>query len=372
MIPGGSSTHGGSVTVRGGNATGASLANGGTLTLNGGSGVTGGANGSVLLQPSGGNVAIGTSTTASLLTVGSTGQLQINATGDITKVKGVSYVWPASQATASSALTNDGAGNLTWAPNWSLNGNNLYYNSGNVGIGSASPTQKLDVAGNINVAAGSGIYLGAAGVAAPGAGSAGQKLQLWGTPGAVGASDYSLGIESSNMWFNTGGGFKWYVGSAVKAVIDSNGNVGIGSASPVTKLNMPSGEIGIGQQNDPEAYMRLGMDSGWNQYLANNAYWTGSAYNYVNSGGYGGTASILQQVSGQFSVLTASGGTNPISWNNRLTVANNGNVGIGSATPSCRSRRCSLPPSSCRGCRRDAPADRIAESDCRCPRWSGA
>ena len=333
---GGSSTHGGSVTVRGGNATGASLANGGTLTLNGGSGVTGGANGSVLLQPSGGNVAIGTSTTASLLTVGSTGQLQINATGDITKVKGVSYVWPASQATASSALTNDGAGNLTWAPNWSLNGNNLYYNSGNVGIGSASPTQKLDVAGNINVAAGSGIYLGAAGVAAPGAGSAGQKLQLWGTPGAVGASDYSLGIESSNMWFNTGGGFKWYVGSAVKAVIDSNGNVGIGSASPVTKLNMPSGEIGIGQQNDPEAYMRLGMDSGWNQYLANNAYWTGSAYNYVNSGGYGGTASILQQVSGQFSVLTASGGTNPISWNNRLTVANNGNVGIGSATPSAK------------------------------------
>ena len=42
--------------------------------------------------------------------------------------------------------------------------------------------------------------------------------------------------------------------------------------------------------------MRLGMDTGWTQYLANNAYWTGTAYNYVNTFGYGGVASRIAQV----------------------------------------------------------------------------
>jgi len=117
---------------------------------------------------------------------------------------------------------------------------NLALNTGggNVGIGSEAPTEKLDVAGSVNIAGGGRIFMGSAGVAAPGAGSVGQKLQLWGTPGSVSASDYSLGIENSHMWFNTGGGFKWYVGSALKSVMDSNGNVGIGVNSPGTKLDV--------------------------------------------------------------------------------------------------------------------------------------
>lgn len=42
------------------------------------------------------------------------GLLSINATGNLTKVNNIAYSWPASQGAASTVLTNDGAGNLTW------------------------------------------------------------------------------------------------------------------------------------------------------------------------------------------------------------------------------------------------------------------
>jgi hypothetical protein len=38
---------------------------------------------------------------------------------------------------------------------WTTNGNNIYFNLGNVGIGNSNPSEKLDVSGNINV---SGAY----------------------------------------------------------------------------------------------------------------------------------------------------------------------------------------------------------------------
>ena len=118
--------------------------------------------------------------------------------------------------------------------------------TGNVGIGTTGPTQKLDVAGNINMSGATSrtIFYGTTGVAAPGAGSAGEKIQLYGTAGTVGASDYALGIEGSNMWFNTNSGFKWYVASAVKMVMDSSGNVGIGTVSPGAKLEV-AGQVKI-------------------------------------------------------------------------------------------------------------------------------
>ncbi len=85
------------------------------------------------------------------------------------------------------------------------------------------------------------IDWGTVGVAAPGANSTGEKLQLYGTAGAVGASDYALGIENSNMWFNTGGGFKWYVGAVSKMTMDSSGNLTAtsfsGSGASLTSLN---------------------------------------------------------------------------------------------------------------------------------------
>jgi hypothetical protein len=70
------------------------------------------------------------------------------------------------------------------------------------------------------------IAFSTAGVAAPSAGSAGMRLQLYGTtPNVMATSDYALGVESNNMWFNTASGFKWYAGAVNRMILDTSGNL---------------------------------------------------------------------------------------------------------------------------------------------------
>ena len=62
------------------------------------------------------------------LTTGTTGQFAVNATGNITKINNITTSFPASQGAAATILTNDGAGNLSWAANtpgagWGVSGN---------------------------------------------------------------------------------------------------------------------------------------------------------------------------------------------------------------------------------------------------------
>lgn len=60
-----------------------------------------------------GNVGIGTNAPASLFSAGATNQFQVNTTGDIVAIKGLTYSWPTVQGAGS--LVNDGTGTLTWA-----------------------------------------------------------------------------------------------------------------------------------------------------------------------------------------------------------------------------------------------------------------
>lgn len=88
---------------------------------------------------------------------------------------------------------------------WQANGSSLYYNNGNVGIGTANPVQKLDVQGNINVG-GSAIYMSNSGNYYYGDGSnlaarmTGDfySQKPWGAFSNILANDYYIG--AMNRW----------------------------------------------------------------------------------------------------------------------------------------------------------------------------
>lgn len=60
------------------------------------------------------NVGIGDSTPLSPLTVGNDDKFMVDATGNIIRIKGVTYSWPGVQGAGGTYLKNDGNGNLTW------------------------------------------------------------------------------------------------------------------------------------------------------------------------------------------------------------------------------------------------------------------
>lgn len=119
----------------------------------------------------GGNVGIGTVAPAQLLSVGGTSGFQVNNDGNIVKINGATTNFPL--ANSAGALSNDGAGNLTWQPLSPLNGlsmsganpvlggtltmnttitqasYNLSFTGGKVGIGTTAPTSPLTVNGSV-------------------------------------------------------------------------------------------------------------------------------------------------------------------------------------------------------------------------------
>ncbi len=70
------------------------------------------------------------------------------STGQVMKWNGLSWT-----------PRNDSVGTLGVSSQWTTSGSNIYYNTGNVGIGTATPVQKLDVRGNINIMADRGYMI---------------------------------------------------------------------------------------------------------------------------------------------------------------------------------------------------------------------
>jgi hypothetical protein len=96
------------------------------------------------------------------------------------------------------------------------------------GSGEITTNSRLAIATHARLSGGTSnsISWGTLGVAAPGAGSVGMKLQLYGTTDNVmSANDYAIGIEGSNLWFNTGSGMKFYSGSTLRAELASAGTI---------------------------------------------------------------------------------------------------------------------------------------------------
>ena len=126
-------------------------------------------------------------------------------------------------ATNGYVLTSNSSGVGTWQRRWSKSGSNLYYNSGNVGIGSASPGEKLVVNGNLKISGNNKIT--SSGI-----------LTIEGNPGSFSPATLKL-VEAGDAYLygGAGGGDQNHVILAHTGS-EAWGNVGIGTSNPQSRL----------------------------------------------------------------------------------------------------------------------------------------
>ena len=193
--------------------------------------------------------------------------------------------------------------------------------TGSVGIGTTNPTTNLQVVGDMRV--------GAASTGGSTAGNlyvAGNRLWRW----IAGYSpDYGVG-DGFGLYDDTGGAYRW--------MVDTSGNIGIGTLAPIGKLHVSSGTSGNAivvieadtdndnENDNPKLWFRA--DGGLNEAAIQKGDNTLDIISNVVTGGG------INFLTGNTSI---SGTTDPITnATSRMFITSNGNVGVGLTNPYAR------------------------------------
>jgi hypothetical protein len=322
-----------------------------------------------------GNVGIGNSAPASLLSVGGSSQFQVNSSGNLIKINNVTYNWPA--AIAAGVLTSDVSGNLSWSaggggggiggsgttnyvPKFTAGttlGNSQIFDDGtNVGIGVAAPNNTLQVKDLVNFNnALTGTFLGY---------QAGKVVTTGGTEntfvgyqaGAATTSGFTnLGVGKYALLSNTTGNFNTAIGyRTLQTSTTASRNTALGHQS----LKATTGEDNIGLGFQALLVNTTGANNvavGTNPLFSNLTGSGNTAIGYralytTNAGsntalGYNagvtittGTSNTLvgasaDVASAALTNATALGAGASVACSNCLVLGNGANVGIGTTAP---------------------------------------
>ncbi len=214
-----------------------------------------------------GNVGIGNSTPSSLFSVGTSNGFQVDGSGDIVSIKGLSYLWPSAHTT-NGVLTDNGSGTLSWSTIASLGGitgsgsagqvaffdssssvtgdNGFFWDNVNkrLGIGTTTPQSTIDIAGATSEIANS---VGPISIL-----PADGNLRMIGPGTSYGGSKITFG-DSSNVYVGESGtgdsnilslyglsGISFSANSTEYMRLNSNGRVAIGTnlTSPLAGLDV--------------------------------------------------------------------------------------------------------------------------------------
>jgi hypothetical protein len=196
---------------------------------------------------------------------------------------GIAVDGPVMYGNAGGALGSNVNGTQNIALRWNA--------SGNVGIGNVSPTEKLDITGNLKVS-GSGTF-GAPvtinnGVGAPAngpTGSNGQRLILW--PGDANNTPFGFGIDNSNLYTVAPSSAKmtWFTGTTERMVLSNDGKLGVGTTNPSERLQVNGNTVLNGQVRAAGAFH---TDSGTGTHAQ-------GAYLEWNKDGNNGATYLLNQ-----------------------------------------------------------------------------
>ena len=215
---------------------------------------------------------------------------------------------------------------------WTSSGNNIYNNNtGNVGIGTASPGSPLTVFKSTSGGRGGEISIVNYAATATGNSAAlNFGLEASTYAGNDGNAQIQAILNGENA-ASTDMSFSLWSGSAFNEYmrIKSTGNVGIGTISPSVPLQIQKPTTGpalmIGGANFGQPRIQVyGLDADANAWMGLGTDMSGSAYEHSV---YFPTAGPGRLTIGDYNGTT---------FNTRMTVLANGNVGIGTASPGAK------------------------------------
>ena len=251
-----------------------------------------------------GNVGIGVTSANEKLEIG--GGLKIGNTADGAQTGTLRFHNGDLQG-----CTDQGWKSLTLSPLedgfWKNNGSKIYYNQGNVGIGTANPTQKFEVTGDIGI----------------------DEFIIHN-----GDTDTYIGFPTSNT-------IRLRTAGTDRVTVNSSGNIGIGTINPENKLEvvgntLVTGDLFISQNNYATIHYsnqgKLGQAVNFNPDNNNNGLWIEASGNDAECGGLfmnGNTMALWSPGDNDLLGIYDEDNFNAP----KFVVSGSGNVGIGISDP---------------------------------------